>query len=446
MLVPVLEVQRKTRGSRSPPILRAASLTSRRFNPFALIAGAFVRLPVTSCMLMASGFCFALQLYFSITRPDLTSEDLFLGGLQIRQYQGFPEVFGMFKLWEGEWWRLFVNPFYHLNFGHWFFNSLALWVLGGLIERRLGSIQLLFFCCMSCLVCSIPELLIEVEAFGLSGIIYAMFGALLILRNDDAELADRFGKNAIIFGIVWLFLCVILTATKVMMIANGAHFAGLLFGILFAFIQFEIPKYSVNFARLAMFITIMTTAALIYVVVHPTWQGRYHAWRAIEFPEEFLERANRAIKQDPELPSMWLLIAQEQERTGQRMQAFETLLRGIKANRTNATMIGIAQDYWKFLKHPERLQVRRLMNEIFGPEAEAFMAGLGFSVGEFDEIVDIDNLPLFGDPKSQLPGRLDVPVHLPLDVSGITKPHPPDLANGEVDPDDPLSARLGQSL
>lgn len=397
-------------------------------------------------MLMVAGFCFALRLYLALARPDLTAEDSFIGALQIRLFKGYPEIYGMFKLWAGEWWRIFVNPFYHLSVGHLFFNTVAMWMLAELLERRFGALRFAFFCTLACLVCSVPELLIEVEAFGLSGIVYAMFGALLILRNDDAELAERFGKWPITIGLVWLFLCIPLSASKLIPIANGAHFAGLLFGIVFTFIQFEISKYSRNFARLSLGVIMLVTWGLIYLAVNPTWLGRYHAWRSLEFPEEFLSRAERALELDPELPAMWVQVALEHERNRRPLEALQALLSGIKSNRTNAMLIEYAKQQWRSLGRTQRVQARQLIDQVFADEAAAFAANLGFQVPEFDPIVDLENLPLFGGSEGVSRGRIDLAIDLPHDVAGITKPLPPLQANGEVDPDDPSSARLGESL
>jgi membrane associated rhomboid family serine protease len=411
-----------------------------------MVTGAFRRLPVTSAMLTLAGFCFALRLYLSITRPDLSSEDTFVGALQIRLFQDAPEIYGMFKLWEGEWWRIFVNPFYHAGLVHLFFNSVALWILGDLLERRFGAAQFIFFCCMSCLISSIPELLIEVAAIGLSGIIYAMFGALLVLRASDDELAERFGKWPITIGIAWLFLCIPLTAAGLLSIANGAHFAGLVFGIVFTVIQFEIPKYTRNFARLLMLLTMGVTACLVYLTMHPVWVGRYHAWRSTRFPDETYQEAQEAVEYDPELPAMWIRLAQNQARKNNHVDALQTLLKGIKANRTNERLVKFAKREWSILRRPQKIQIVELMQNMFRHEAAAFITHLGFEVGEFVPYVDINNLPLFGSSDEVATGRLDQRIDLPFDVLGITKPLPPERENGEVDPDDPDSARFGESL
>jgi membrane associated rhomboid family serine protease len=397
-------------------------------------------------MLLIAGFCFALRLFLAITRPDLSSEDTYIGALQIRLFQASPEVFGMFKLWEGEWWRIFVNPFYHASFGHLFFNTVALWILGGLLEPRLGSRQLIFFCGMSALICSIPESLIEVEAVGLSGIVYAMFGALLVLRSNDEELADRFGKWPITFGIVWLFLCIILTASGVVAIANGAHFAGLIFGIFFTVIQFEISKYSVGFSRFCMLVAILVTSGLVYLTMHPFWLGRYYAWRSTTIPEELYESAKTAIEHDPELPSMWIRLAKEQAVKSQHVESLKILLRGIRANRTNEKLIDFAKFQWGMISQIEKVEILNFMDRLFKTESDAFIANLEFEVGEFVPFVDISNLPLFGDSQQPAPGRLNQPVDLPVDVAGITKPLPAEMENGEVDPEDPQSARLGETF
>jgi rhomboid protease GluP len=40
---------------------------------------------------------------------------------------------------EGEWWRILISQFLHVNLPHMLFNMLALLLLGGMLERDLGA-------------------------------------------------------------------------------------------------------------------------------------------------------------------------------------------------------------------------------------------------------------------------------------------------------------------
>lgn len=51
-------------------------------------------------------------------------------------------------LWAGEWWRILTSQFLHVYFAHLILNMLFLFLLGGMLERELGSLRfaLLYLC------------------------------------------------------------------------------------------------------------------------------------------------------------------------------------------------------------------------------------------------------------------------------------------------------------
>ena len=134
--------------------------------------------------------------------------------------------------WEGQVWRLFVNSFHHGNLLHIVFNLLWLYTLGRAFEAGVGSVRAAAFVVLglglSGLAC---ELTFEQGAIGLSGLLYALFGYMVVRRKEDAGfewvLTDRV-RRVLWF---WLFICIVLTYLRIYPVANVGHFSGLAFGL-----------------------------------------------------------------------------------------------------------------------------------------------------------------------------------------------------------------------
>jgi hypothetical protein len=70
---------------------------------------------------------------------------------------------------------------------------------------------------------------------GLSGVGYGLWGMLWILEQRDGRFAGSVDTRTSQMFIGWFFLCIFLTVTGVMRVANVAHGVGALMGILLGF-------------------------------------------------------------------------------------------------------------------------------------------------------------------------------------------------------------------
>ena len=68
---------------------------------------------------------------------------------------------------------------------------------------------------------------------GLSGVVYGMFGLVWIGRRWRPELNAVCSTQTAQILIGWFFFCILLTYTGHMMVANIAHGAGFIFGVLY---------------------------------------------------------------------------------------------------------------------------------------------------------------------------------------------------------------------
>ena len=145
-------------------------------------------------------------------------------------------------LQRGELWRLVTPIFLHFSVAHLVFNMYAFYSLGGLIERRRGSLWFILFVLLTGMVSNViqfflPHLfdlyqadhtVIGASLFGgMSGVCYALFGYLVSKTVYAPEPGLLLPKDTIVIMLLWLVLCM---TGRLGNIANTAHVAGLIIG------------------------------------------------------------------------------------------------------------------------------------------------------------------------------------------------------------------------
>lgn len=134
-------------------------------------------------------------------------------------------------------WRWFSHALLHFSVLHIAFNLLWWWQLGGDIETRLGSGKILQLFLISAALSGAGQYWVEGANFGgLSGVVYALVGYLWILGWRAPELGLSMPKPLIAFMLVWLILGFV---QPFMAIANSAHLAGLVSGVLLGVLDIE---------------------------------------------------------------------------------------------------------------------------------------------------------------------------------------------------------------
>jgi membrane associated rhomboid family serine protease len=174
-------------------------------------------------------------------------------------------------IWMGELWRPFTTTLLH---GHWIhaaFNLYWLLVFGQVLKERLGSLRYLAVCVLLAYVSMMPEFIVlnyradlhgQQMIVGFSGVIYGLFGLLWIGRRWRPEFSAVCNDDIVRLMLGWLVLCVGLTLTGIMPVANIAHGSGLLFGALYAMAAFA-PQHRRRWAMLAGLATLVVLATLI---------------------------------------------------------------------------------------------------------------------------------------------------------------------------------------
>jgi membrane associated rhomboid family serine protease len=127
-------------------------------------------------------------------------------------------------------WILVTSIFLHGSTEHLLYNMLALALFGTILERIIGSKKFLFVFFLTGVIASIASTFIYNASLGASGAIFGLLGCLAILRPRMTIWAMGVPMPMFVAVIVWLLidLAGIFYPTN---IANAAHIAGLLSGI-----------------------------------------------------------------------------------------------------------------------------------------------------------------------------------------------------------------------
>ena len=157
-----------------------------------------------------------------------------MGWLMITQYASPPVP----EIMAGEIWRLFTPAFLHFGIFHIVFNLMWTWEFGRLIETRQGSLMLLLLFGVSNVAANVAQYLVDGPVFGgMSGVIYALFGYVWIQGLTNPRFGVRLNPPVVYLLLGWFLICWtgILEKLFGLGVANTAHTAGLIAGVLVSF-------------------------------------------------------------------------------------------------------------------------------------------------------------------------------------------------------------------
>ncbi|RMF14008.1 MAG: rhomboid family intramembrane serine protease [Gammaproteobacteria bacterium] len=122
----------------------------------------------------------------------------------------------------------------HFSSSHLAMNLIALYVLGGPLERALGPVRFVASCVMLALLSNLAQALAGPFSFGgFSGVNYGLLGMVWVLRTSaKADLFARIPPAMIYFSIIFALAGAVgLTDAMGLNMADTAHFSGLLAGV-----------------------------------------------------------------------------------------------------------------------------------------------------------------------------------------------------------------------
>ncbi|MDE1515623.1 rhomboid family intramembrane serine protease GlpG [Vibrio sp. dsl-7] len=132
-------------------------------------------------------------------------------------------------------WRWVSHAVLHFSVLHIAFNLLWWWQLGGDIEQRLGSLKLIKLFVIAAIVSGTGQYWVEGANFGgLSGVVYALVGYLWVIGQRAPQLGLSIPRPLFGFMLAWLVLGFV---QPFLAIANTAHLAGLISGVVVAWFE-----------------------------------------------------------------------------------------------------------------------------------------------------------------------------------------------------------------
>ncbi len=136
----------------------------------------------------------------------------------------------------GQLWRLITSALPHVGPFHLIFNVYWLWVFGTLVEEVYGPVRTLSTYVAFAAGSAAAEYALLEGGVGLSGVGYGLFAMLWVLTRAarrgmaDERFANAVDERTVGLFVVWFFVCIVLTYTGAMQVANIAHAAGAMLG------------------------------------------------------------------------------------------------------------------------------------------------------------------------------------------------------------------------
>jgi membrane associated rhomboid family serine protease len=139
-------------------------------------------------------------------------------------------------VWE-KWqiWRALTATLLHGGWLHLAFNLYWFWTFGTLIERVFGHLQSVAIFVLLALCSMLAEYTFLLGGIGLSGVVYGFWGMLWVLEKKDDRFRDAVDEQTSSTFVIWFFLCIGLTISGWMPVANIAHGVGAITGGLLGF-------------------------------------------------------------------------------------------------------------------------------------------------------------------------------------------------------------------
>jgi membrane associated rhomboid family serine protease len=128
-------------------------------------------------------------------------------------------------------WTLVTSIFAHAGFNHLFYNMLALFLFGTILESVIGGKKFLAIYFSAGIIGAIATLPFYTASLGASGAIFGILGALVILRPKMIVYVSYVPMPMVLAAFVWvvidLFGMLVPTGT-----ADSAHLAGIAIGLI----------------------------------------------------------------------------------------------------------------------------------------------------------------------------------------------------------------------
>jgi membrane associated rhomboid family serine protease len=139
-------------------------------------------------------------------------------------------------------WRSLTCILPHADPLHLAFNLYWWWTFGVFLERTYGHLKFLAIVILFAFCASLTEFMFLSGGIGLSGVVYGLWGLLWALERNDPRFANIIDQQTSSLFVKWFFICIVLTVTNLLPIANLAHAVGAIAGGLLGFVLSTVGK------------------------------------------------------------------------------------------------------------------------------------------------------------------------------------------------------------
>jgi GlpG protein len=143
-------------------------------------------------------------------------------------------------------WRYWTPMFLHFSFSHILFNGLIFLDISRRIEAEQGATRLLGLVCCCGFISNVAQFKMSPDALfgGLSGVVFALIAYGWLFQRLQKNSPYLVAPGLMVMALFWQVLCFsgVVTWAGMGNIANTAHIAGLLSGLLFAWFAVQIIK------------------------------------------------------------------------------------------------------------------------------------------------------------------------------------------------------------
>jgi len=175
------------------------------------------------------------------------------------------------QIWDGAYWGLVTTVFVHGDVVHILFDVLYLVQLGRAMELQMSPWAYIGFVIAAAAVSQGCEIAILGDAgIGASGVVYAMFGLMWIGRYRYRSWGDVANQQNMVVMLIWGVYCIFSTVAGFMLVANAAHFGGLLFGLAAGWL-FLAPRRKLVWAAPMTGLVLLTAVSLFWLPWSNAW-------------------------------------------------------------------------------------------------------------------------------------------------------------------------------
>jgi len=193
--------------------------------------------PLTTALIVVCvGIAFWSGLLWSVVGVDPSRVESIIFNIKPLLFTDAFRDTGFEAIMDGDFWRLLTPVFLHFGLAHIVFNMLWLWQLGGPLERRLGSPELLTLIVVVGVLSNLAQYFFKPDSLfgGMSGVVYALLGYFWMQGRFNPRFGMALRQPIVIMMLIWFVVCWLGVVGN---IANMAHTAGLILGVVWGYIS-----------------------------------------------------------------------------------------------------------------------------------------------------------------------------------------------------------------